>query len=275
MKRNYSGNVIAILSLLIGITISCKKKELPVLSTSEVSNIRAFSATCGGNITADGGETVTERGVCYSTNPNPTKTDKHTSEGAHSGSFTSNLLGLAVGETYYIRAYATNSNGTEYGNQVSFTTTYTLGDTYQGGIIFKISGTYPDQQGFVTAPSDLSLGAVWWNGSNIITGASSPMEGFPNTTTIVSLQGNSATYAAKICRDYNGGGHNDWYLPAKNELSDLIAQYAVVGNLSADYYWSSTESSSANDQAYAVSSFMGVNQMSKSSSLRVRAIRHF
>ena len=64
---------------------------------------------------------VTARGVCWSTSENPTISNSHTTDGSGLGSFTSSITGLTSGETYYVRAYATNSAGTAYGNQVSLT----------------------------------------------------------------------------------------------------------------------------------------------------------
>jgi uncharacterized protein (TIGR02145 family) len=96
---------------------------LPTVTTAEVSNITQTSATCGGNVTSDGGATVTARGVCWSTSQNPTVSDSHTTNGSGTFSFTSNITGLTSITTYYVRAYATNSVGTAYGSQVSFTTT--------------------------------------------------------------------------------------------------------------------------------------------------------
>ena len=81
------------------------------------------SATCGGNVTSDGGATVTQRGICYSTSPNPTTSSQTISGGSGTGSYTCSLSGLSSNTTYYVRAYAINSAGTAYGNQQSFTTT--------------------------------------------------------------------------------------------------------------------------------------------------------
>ncbi len=92
---------------------------LPLLATSSVTNITATTATCGGNIISNGGSAVTARGVCWSLNQNPTIADNKTSDGTGSGSFTSSITGLAPGSTYYIRAYAINSVGTAYGDQVT------------------------------------------------------------------------------------------------------------------------------------------------------------
>lgn len=95
---------------------------VPVLTTVEVTNITIITAVSGGNITDDNGSTITARGVCWSTSEIPTTSDSKTTDGSGTGSFTSNITGLNAGMTYYIRAYATNSAGTVYGNQRSFTT---------------------------------------------------------------------------------------------------------------------------------------------------------
>lgn len=95
---------------------------LPVVTTSSVYNISENTANCGGNVTYDGGEPVAVRGVCWSTLPNPTLTDQHTIDGAGLGTFSSSITGLTPNTTYYVRAYATNSNGTSYGDQKFFTT---------------------------------------------------------------------------------------------------------------------------------------------------------
>jgi hypothetical protein len=95
---------------------------LPVLTTSIVTAITSATATCGGNISVDGGAPVTARGVCWSTSINPIATGNHTTDSNGTGSFISSLTGLSATTTYYVRAYATNSEGTAYGNEVSFTT---------------------------------------------------------------------------------------------------------------------------------------------------------
>jgi uncharacterized protein (TIGR02145 family) len=101
---------------------SCKKTNLPIITTVVVSGISPTSAVSGGNVTNNGGEEVTARGVCCGTNPNPTTADKITTDGSGNGSFISNITGLSDGTTYYLRAYATNSGGTSYGEEFSFIT---------------------------------------------------------------------------------------------------------------------------------------------------------
>jgi len=113
--------------------------KLPVLTTAEASAITATSAVLGGNITSDGGAEVTERGVCWATSATPTVSVSKTTDGAGTGSFTSNLTGLTANTTYYVRAYATNSAGTAYGNEVSFSTTVEAGKSSECDILsFKV-----------------------------------------------------------------------------------------------------------------------------------------
>ena len=121
---------------------------LPTVTTAEVTNITSNSATCGGNVTSDGNATVTSRGVCWSTSPNPTIDDNKTTDGSGTGSYTSNLSNLSENTTYYVRAYATNEKGTSYGEQKSFTTRKVFEETVDtdgnsimtlnGNVIFKM-----------------------------------------------------------------------------------------------------------------------------------------
>jgi uncharacterized protein (TIGR02145 family) len=96
--------------------------NLVTITTSAISNITNVSVLSGGNVSSNGGSLVTQRGVCWSTSPNPTTANYTTNDGSGTGSFTSSLTGLIASTTYYVRAYAINSAGTAYGNQVSFTT---------------------------------------------------------------------------------------------------------------------------------------------------------
>jgi uncharacterized protein (TIGR02145 family) len=105
-----------------GPEVTFSTRSLPIVSTSSVTNITSSTATSGGNLTNDGGSTITEKGVCWSTSPNPTIADSRTNNGVTAGTYTSNLTGLLPLTLYYVRAYATNTAGTAYGPQVSFTT---------------------------------------------------------------------------------------------------------------------------------------------------------
>ncbi len=94
----------------------------PTVTTTTPSSITTTTASSGGNVTSDGGASVTARGVCWSTLANPTTGNNHTSDGTGTGSFTSSLTGLSPSTQYHVRAYATNSAGTGYGSDLTFTT---------------------------------------------------------------------------------------------------------------------------------------------------------
>lgn len=95
---------------------------LPTVTTADITNIGSVKATCGGNVTDDGTLTVTARGVCYGTEPQPSIEDTHTTDGKGTGEFITNLKNLQDKTTYYVRAYATTDAGTAYGEQKSFKT---------------------------------------------------------------------------------------------------------------------------------------------------------
>ena len=127
--KNYF--TVLILSFL---TLSCSSNDdsdnsnatLPTLTTTAITSIETTTAISGGIISSDGASNVTSRGICWSTNTNPTTADSKTSDGTGTGNFVSNLTGLLPNTTYYVRDYATNSVGTAYGNQVSFSTFETM-----------------------------------------------------------------------------------------------------------------------------------------------------
>jgi uncharacterized protein (TIGR02145 family) len=129
MKKNILNTLLLLQIVCLPILInSCEKEKtitLPVLSTSWLTDITSESATCGGSIISDGGEILVNRGICWSTHPNPTVSDFFTSDGAGASSYVSKITGLQSGTHYYIRAYATNSAGTAYGNEIIFITPLT------------------------------------------------------------------------------------------------------------------------------------------------------
>jgi hypothetical protein len=94
--------------------------SLATVTTDPVTSVGVNTATSGGSVTAMGTTNVTTRGVCWGTNPNPTILDFKTTNGSGVGAFISNITGLAPNTTYYLRAYATNSIGTAYGNEITF-----------------------------------------------------------------------------------------------------------------------------------------------------------
>lgn len=112
---------------------------MPTVTTTSASSIGLTTATSGGNVTSDGGATITARGVCWSISANPTiLLSTKTTNGTGSGTFTSSITGLIPTTSYYVRAYATNSTGTGYGEQIELTTL--IDYTGQTGTVSDIDG---------------------------------------------------------------------------------------------------------------------------------------
>jgi hypothetical protein len=141
----------------------------PTVSTNTVSSIGTTSAVCGGNVTSDGGASVTARGVCWSSSTSsPTTSNSHTTNGSGTGSFTSSITGLSPGTTYYVRAYATNSQGTSYGSSKSFTTNSSItvtspngGEWWQVGTNHNITWTTTGTVGNVKIEYSTDNGSTW------------------------------------------------------------------------------------------------------------------
>lgn len=115
--------VIVAVLLFARCTSTIDSSTIPVVSSAVISEITATTATGGGTVTSSGGATVTAFGVCWNTSRNPTTSDNKMTSGSGTGSFTVSISGLTVNTTYYVRAYAVNSQGTSYGDEVVFTTT--------------------------------------------------------------------------------------------------------------------------------------------------------
>ena len=256
------------------------------ISTKVASNIQPTSSVSGGTILIDGGSPITARGVVWSTSPNPTiALSTKTNDGTGIGDFISNLSGLNSATTYYVRAYATNANGTSYGNQVSFITysNFYIGQSYGGGKIFYINST--GQHGLIVSPTDLIISINWNNTGSTTSGITTGANGFAigtgssNTSTII-LPGNygpNQSYAASLCRlFYNGGGYTDWSLPSLYELQELYNAKNIIGGFGNYKYWSSSEYSFNFAWIIDFSSAV-VNQSSfnKGSFAAVRAVRSF
>jgi Protein of unknown function (DUF1566) len=251
--------------------------NIPTLATTAITSITNNSASSGGTVPENLGVTVTTRGVCWNTSQNPTIANSHTTDGSGSGSFSSNLTGLSANTIYYVRAYATSTMGTFYGNQVSFTTSnLSIGQNYGGGIIFYIDGT--GQHGLISALTDQSTGAPWGCFGTLIGGTGTAIgTGQANTTAIVSNGCSTAGIAARICDELVLNGYTDWFLPSKDELDQVHLQQSVIGNFCTScWYWSSSEV----DPWYAWKELIGAgSQQSEYKTMtgayHVRAIRAF
>jgi uncharacterized protein (TIGR02145 family) len=191
----------------------------PTITTNAISSltINNSSATGGGNITSDNGASVTARGICWSTTANPTiSLTTKTIDGTGLGEFTSNMTGLLPLTTYYVRAYATNSFGTAYGTQQTFTTTnqtlpsITIGAQLWSSVNLSVSryrnGDLIPQVTDQTQWASLTTGAWCWYNND------------------------SARYAATYGKMYNWYALNDsrglaplgWHIPTESEWNKLV-----------------------------------------------------
>jgi uncharacterized protein (TIGR02145 family) len=242
--------------------------SLATITTTAVSNITGTTAVSGGNITNNGGSLVTQRGVCYSTSANPTTANSTIISGSGIGSFTSNLTGLTANTTYYVRAYAINSAGTAYGNQVSFTTT-----TGGSGIVSN-PGTGVTFNGYTYSSIILGNGQEWMaenlrtanyaNGDPILN-VTDPTQWYSLTTGAWAHYNNDIQYENPYGKLYNWNAAGDarnicptgWHLPTDAEWMDLFDY--MGGNLVAGgkmkitgtQYWQSPNTGATNESGFS------------------------
>jgi len=158
---------IALSMLFVSIILNaCKKPEekLPVVTTNDITEISSYTATCGGNVTDEGDDKVITRGVCWSISENPTILDYAVPGGSELGAFVCNLVGLTENTTYYVRAYATNSIGTSYGEQKSFVTKDANAFTIETNNVTNIKNTSAKSGGVISNENNetiLSCGVCW------------------------------------------------------------------------------------------------------------------
>lgn len=178
-----------------------------VSSTETTANLTSTIATTGG-------KSITARGICWSTTPNPTTADNITVDGSGKGSFNSAITGLTKETTYYVRTYATNDIGTSYATEMSFTTPTLLavGDTYQGGTIIQVSA--PD-------------------GSNI-------QHGLIRTAVVTTNVNYNNTIGTTIPNANTNvlNGYSDWRMPNYSEAVKICPTVSYSGYLMSSTYTS-------------------------------------
>ncbi len=218
--------------------------NIPVVETNEVTEVTKTTATSGGVITSDGGASIIVRGVCWSTTTPPTVTDNKTQDGSEVGSFTSSITDLTAETTYYIRAYATNSNGTGYGSVHSFTTLEK--NNYFNPDITYDSMTDIDGNTYKT----VTIGDQIWMAENLKTTKYNDGTPIPNITDIDTwgglstgaycnydnLESNAATYG----RLYNWYAVNTgklapagWHVPTDDEWT-ILENYLIANGYNYD-----------------------------------------
>lgn len=246
------------------------KALLPTLTTSVVTSSTSTTAVSGGIISANGGAAVIARGICWSsTTFSPTIANDKTSNGAGDGSFISNLGGLAPHTIYYIRAYATNSSGTGYGNVVEFYTSISGSDDR---IIFNPNLTY----GIVTDVEGnlyktIQIGTQTWMAENLKTTKYRNGDPIPNVPITGASTGaycwynnDAATYKTNYGALYNWLAVKDsrnlapagWHIPTDEEwtiLTDFLGGTNVSGGKlkeSGITHWLSPNTGATNESGF-------------------------
>jgi photosystem II stability/assembly factor-like uncharacterized protein len=209
--------------------------QLATLGTTTVSSITETTAVSGGNITDNGGGTLTSRGICWSTNSNPTIVDNSTVNGSGIGSFVSDLSGLTGGTTYYLRAYAINSAGTSYGNEVSFTTTNSVQlATLSTSTVSSITETTAVSGGNITdngGGTVTSRGICWSTSSNPTIADNSTLNGSGIGSFVSDLSGltGGTTYYVRAYAINSAGTSYG------NEVSFVMESNSIYEINSVDY----------------------------------------
>ena len=216
--------------------------SFPTITTNDISTITQTTATSGGNITDDGGSTVTGRGVCWNTSTSPTTANSHTADGSGTGTFTSSITGLTAGIIYYVRAYATNSEGTAYGNQQSFTTTASIGmPTLNTNAISSITETTATSGGNITDDGGATVttrGVCWSTSTNPTTANNKTTVGSGTgsfTSSLTGLTASTTYYVRAYATNSLGTAYG-------NEQTFTTTSTAGLPNLTTDAASSITES---------------------------------
>ena len=174
------------------VSFTTTQVAVPVLTTTTITSVSQTAAVSGGNITADNGGSVTAKGVCWSIVTNPTTANNKTIDGTGIGAYTSLMTGLTVGTTFYVRAYATNSTGIAYGNQVSFTTSQIATASLTTTVIASILQTTAVSGGNITADNGGSVtarGVCWGTTTNPTTANNKTNDGTGIGSFVSNLSG--------------------------------------------------------------------------------------
>lgn len=220
---------------------SCEEKPTaPVLTTSAITNITTTSAVSGGEITDDGGASVSAKGVCWNIADKPTIENNKSTETSTLTTFSSSLSQLAPGTTYYVSAYATNSAGTGYGESVTFKT---LGDkpVSQPSSVSNITINSATLNGTVNPNMLSTIVSIEWGKSisygNTISVAESPVTGSIATDVKVDLSGltpgTTYHFRIKATNDLGITNSDDMQFTTLGQVPTIINQNASDITISA------------------------------------------
>ena len=216
---------------------SCKKDkmDLPVVTTADVTGISYSTATSGGNVLNDGGDSILARGICWSTSAAPTQDDHKTTESGSLGDFVSILSQLDPDTKYFVRAYATNGNGTGYGNQVSFSTSMTSVPDLTTAEPTYIGQKSAFSGGFISSDNGSSVvarGVCWSLTTNPTTSDSKSSSGSGTgefSSLLTGLTPNSTYYVRAYANNSEGTSYG-------NEIMFSTIDYGALTDLDGNSY---------------------------------------
>ena len=247
------------LIILILVLHSCKEKQTPpVVQTTAISDVTYTMATSGGIVTNEGVTPVVSKGVCWSTSANPTITNSMTIDGMGLGAFFSNITKLSPNTKYYVRAYATNSAGTAYGNEFILKTRSALIVTDLDGNIYNT----------------VTIGTQLWMAENLKTTKYKDNTNIPIVTDDVTWSGTGSSaycwYNYNVTNKEKYGALYNWYtinsgklcpqgwhVPSDPEWTTLTTflggELAAGGKLkeSGTTNWLSPNSAATNETGFA------------------------
>jgi hypothetical protein len=244
----------------VELVVKATKPVLPIVVTEEITEVTQNSAKCSGNVSSDGGMTVTQKGVCYSISSNPTINDYYVSGGTGTGSFTCSLTGLDENTTYYVRTYATNSVGTAYGVQKSFMTNGA--PTVTTGTVCNITGRTATCSGIVTddgGSSVTSRGICWSTApsptiNSILVTNGSGLGSY--SCEMTDLQNNTTYYVRAFAENSNGVSYGE----ERIFTTDLLPTfehggytYYVAPDVGSRFNWSEVDDYCNNLMYYGLS----------------------
>lgn len=219
--RFYFGTLLFITCITI---TSCNKNDLPKVTTNGISEITQISAKITGTIKEEGASSINLRGFCWSKSPNPTIEDNKTTNGFEIGEYTGVLTGLIANTKYYVRAYATTSDGTSYGNELIFTTSIGTMVDARDGNSYKI----------------ITIGTQTWMAENLKATKYNDGADIPIITDQIEWASLTSSGYCYYLNDYTNYGSiygclynwysvntgklcpEGWHAPVKNEFEILI-----------------------------------------------------
>ncbi len=198
------------------ISFTTPETESPTVATSWVKDVGTNRATCGGKVEYDGGAAITEKGICWSTSPNPTIEDNHLASDGDNGNIEVNITGLSNFTTYYVRAYANNDTHIGYSDAVKITTNgFIAGREFAdlglpSGLkwaTYNVGATSPEQYGNYYAWGEITTKETYTIENSVTYGQE-----------IGDISGNPTYDVARASTNWGG----TWRIPTLTEMRELI-----------------------------------------------------